>query len=77
MDTGGGEFVTADESTVIAKLLLDPRVVENSQGDRGLADPARANESDRNEALSEIDYPLGQLVASEEGPWWLRWRFPN
>jgi len=53
--TGGGEFITADEPTVVAKPLFDPIVMENSQGDRGLADSARANESDWDEVLGEID----------------------
>ena len=50
------------------KPLLDPIVVENGQGDGRLADSASTNEGDRNELLSEIDYLLDQLVASEESP---------
>jgi len=46
MGTGGGKLITTDEVTVIAKPLLDPIVVENGQGDRGLPNSARANESD-------------------------------
>jgi hypothetical protein len=64
-----GELITTDESTVIAKPPLDPIVVKNSQGDGGLANPASADESDRNEVLSKIDYLLDQFVASKEGPW--------
>jgi len=59
----------------MAKPLLDPVVVENGQGDRRLADSAGANESKRNELLSEIDYLLDQPVASEAGPWGQGWRF--
>ena len=54
--TGGGELVATDEPTVIAKPLLDPIVVKESQGNGGLADPASADESDWNEVLGEIDY---------------------
>jgi len=66
--TGGGEFVAADEQTIVPKSLLDPIVVENGEGDRSLADPTSTNESDWSEVLGEIDNLLDQLVASEEGP---------
>jgi hypothetical protein len=56
MDARGRELITTNESTVIAKPLLDPIVVENGQGDGGLANSASTNESDRNKRLSEIDY---------------------
>ena len=69
MPTGGRELITADESSAIAKPLLDPIVVENGQGDGGLANSAGTNESDWVEVLGEIDYLFDQLVASEEGPW--------
>ena len=46
MSTGGRELIATDEATVVAKLLFDPIVVEDGQGNRGLADSARANESD-------------------------------
>ena len=52
-------------------------MVENGEGDGGLADSTRANESDWNEVFGEIDYLLDQFVASEEGPWWQWWRFPK
>ena len=48
MGTGSGELITTDESTVVAKPFLDPIVVEDGQGNRGLANPARTNESDWN-----------------------------
>ena len=69
MSAGGGELVTTDEPAVVAKLLLDSIVVENSQRNGGLADSASADESDWDEVLSKIDYLLDQLVASKEGPW--------
>ena len=70
-------MVAADESTVIAKPLLDAIVMENSKGDRGLADSSSTNESDWNKVISEIGYLLDQLVASEEGPWGQRRGFPR
>ena len=59
----------------MTKPLLDPVVVEDGQGDRGLADPASTDESDWSELLGQIDYLLDQLVAAEEGPWGQGWRF--
>ena len=50
----------------MAKPLLDPVVVEDSQGDRGLSDSASTNESDWDKVLGEVDYLLDQLVTSEE-----------
>ena len=70
-------MVTPNESTVVAKSLLDLIVVEDRQGDGGFADPTGTNEGNWSKALSEIDYVLDQLVASEECPWWQRWRFPR
>jgi hypothetical protein len=63
----GRELVTTNKSTVMTKSLLDPVVVENGQGDGGLANSTSTNEGDWNEVLSEIDYLLDQLVASKEG----------
>ena len=60
-------MVTTDETTVVAKPLLDLIMVENGQGDRSFADSSSTNESDWNKVLSEIDYLLDQLVASEKG----------
>jgi len=59
----------------MAKPLLDPIVVKNGQGDGGLADTTSTNQGDRDKLLGEIDYPLDQLVASEEGSWGWGWRF--
>ena len=63
------ELITADESTVVAKPLLDPIVVENGQGDGCLADSASTDESDWIKVLNEVDRLLDQLVTSEQGPW--------
>ena len=71
----GGELVAPYESTVVAKPLLDPIVVEDRQGDRGLADSPSTDQSDRGELLGQIDYLLDQLVAAEECPWGQGWRF--
>jgi len=70
MCTRGREFVARNESTVIAKPLLDTIVVEKGQGNGGLANPASTDEGDRNEVLGEIDYLLDQFVTSKEGPRW-------
>jgi len=61
----------------MTKLLLDPIVVKNSQSDGGLPDSASTDKGDWSKVLGEIDYLLDQLVASEEGPRWQRWRFPE
>ena len=71
----GGELVAPYESTVVAKPLLDPIVVEDRQGDRGLANSASTDQSDWSQLLGQIDYLLDQLVASEERPWGKRWKF--
>ena len=55
MGTGGRELVAADEPAVVAIPLLDSIVVENFQGDRGLPNPARADESDWAKVFGEID----------------------
>ena len=65
-------MVATDEPTVMAKPLLDPIVVKNGQGDRRLPDSTSTNEGDWDKVLSETDYPLDQLVASEERPRWQR-----
>ena len=65
-------MVTADEVTVVAKALLDPIMVEDGQGDGGLADSASTDEGDWIKVLNKMDYLLDQLVASEEGSRWQR-----
>jgi len=71
----GGELITANESTVMTKPLLDPVVVENGQGNGGLADSTGTNQGDWNKILGEIDCLLDQLVASEERSWRRGWTF--
>ena len=77
MSGRGRELIAANESTVMAKSLLDPVVVEDSQGDGGLSDSASTDEGDWDEVLCEIDYLFDQLVASEERSREWRWRFPG
>ena len=69
MRARGREFVATNEPTMMTKPLLDPIVVENSQCDGSLTNSAGTDENDWGTVLSEIDYLLDQLVASEEGPW--------
>jgi len=71
----GRESITTNESTVIIKPLLDSVVVEDGQGDRGLADSPSTNQGNRGRLFGETDYLLDQLVASKERPWGRRWRF--
>ena len=59
----------------MAKPLLDPVVVENGQGDGGLADPTNTNKGNWNKPFREIDNLVDQLVASEERSWGWGWRF--
>ena len=68
-------MIAANESTFMAKPLLDPAVVENGQGDGGLPDSASPNQGDGNKVLGEIDCLLDQLVASEERSWGRGWTF--
>ena len=74
MSARGRELIAANEPAVVAKPLLDPIVVENGQGNGGLADSACTNESNWGEALGEIDHLLDQYVASKHGPGWRRRR---
>lgn len=45
--TGSRELIATNETSVIAKPFLNAVVMEDSQGDGGLPDAARAYESDR------------------------------
>ena len=65
------ELVASDESTILAKPLLDAVVVKSSQSDRCLSNPANTNESGWDEIFRETNDFLDQLVAPETGPW--RW----
>ena len=68
-----GELVAAEESSVIAKSLLDAIVVEDGKGDRRFTNATCADESDRTESLYQTDDLLDQLTTSKTGlGWWGR-----
>jgi hypothetical protein len=68
MSAGSGKLVTPYESTVVAKSIFDPIVVEDCEGNRCLTDPSCADESDGFEAFNESDNLFDQLVTSETVP---------
>ena len=55
IETGSRELITADESTVIAKLIFDPLIVENSKSYRSLPDPSCTDESEGFEVFCQSD----------------------
>ena len=77
MGAGRRELITTYKSAVVAKPVLDPIVVEDSEGDGCLPDATRTDESDRFEVFSKSGDLLDQLVASETGPESWRRRFPQ
>ena len=68
----GGELVTADEPTVVPKLLLDAIVVKDSQGDGCFSNSSWTDESEWSEVFCETNDLLIQFVAPKAGPWWWR-----
>ena len=64
----GGELVTTNKPTVVSEPFLDTIVVEDSESDTCLPDPCCANESDRDEALCEINDIFDQFITSEAVP---------
>ena len=54
--TRSQKFIRADESTVDAKLLFNPIVVEDFESNRCLPDPTCTNERDVFDVFSEFDY---------------------
>ena len=62
-------------SSATTEPLLYPFVVEDSQGDGSLPDPACTNEGNWYKLLSEVDDLLDQLVASKASSRWWRWYF--
>jgi hypothetical protein len=73
MSARSWELVTTNESTVVAKPVLNAIVVEDLERDRRFPNPPCTNESDRFEVFGESDDRLYQFVASETGPgWWGR-----
>jgi len=55
MSARGRELVATDEPTIITKPLLNAVVVENSQSNGSLPDPACANKSNGREFLNETN----------------------
>ena len=55
MDTRCRELITTDESPVIAVLVLNAMVMENSEGDGRFPNPPCTNESDGFKVFSETD----------------------
>jgi hypothetical protein len=68
MRARGGELVATDEPTVVTESFLDAIVVEDSQSDGRLANPAGTNESDGVKVSRQTNDLLDQLVTSETGP---------
>ena len=70
MDTRCRELIATNEPAVIAKPVLDPIMVEDSEGNGCLPNPPCADESDGFKVFSESNDLLNQFVASETGPGW-------
>jgi hypothetical protein len=69
----GRELVAADEPAVVAKLMFDAVVVEDSQSNRRLADSASAKQGNGGQILRKGNDLLDQIVTSEENSrWWGR-----
>ena len=60
------ELVTSNKPTVLAEPLLDAIVMEGSQSDGRLANPACTNESDWSESFYQGNDLLDQIVMSEK-----------
>ena len=69
MCVGGSELIATDKPSVAPKPSLDAIVVEDSQGEGCLPNPAWTDESDWSEIFSKADNLLGQVVASKTGQW--------
>jgi len=54
----GRELITVNKSTIVTKPLLDPVVVQNSQGNRGLSDSASTDEGDWGEVLRSTTFSI-------------------
>ena len=67
MSAGGGELVTAYESTVGSEPFLDAIVVEDAQSDGYFPNPPCTDESDWREVFCEIHNLLDQILASKTG----------
>jgi hypothetical protein len=49
--------------------VLDAIVMEDSKGNRSLADSTNTDEGDRSEVFRKDNNPLDPLIASEEDAW--------
>ena len=68
MSTRGRELIAADESTVVAEPMLDPVVVEDSEGNRRFSNSACTDEGNWGEVSGQTDDTLDKLLASEADP---------
>jgi len=69
MSTRRRKLVTANESALIAKSILDAAVVEDGQCDGCLADPSSADESNRCQVFCQTNDLFDQLTTPETRPW--------
>jgi hypothetical protein len=77
MEVRSWELITADESPVFAKPVLDAIVVEDGQRDGRFPDAPCTDESDGFEVFGETDDLLDQFVTSETRPGRRGRRFPH
>lgn len=63
-------MIATDETAVVPKWFPNTIVVKNSEGNRGFADPACADESNRFVVLYEPNDLFDQLFTSETRPGW-------
>ena len=68
METRSGKLIATDESTVIAKSVLDTRVMEDGESDGGFSDPPCTDESNRLEVFGETNDLLDYVVAAKTDP---------
>jgi len=59
------EFVASDEPTILAEPPLDAIVMEDSQRDGRLADPASTDQSDRTETFCKGNDLVDQIVTTK------------
>ena len=59
------ELITSDEPTILPEPLLDAIVMEDSQRDGRLSDPARTDQSDRSETFRQSHDLVDQIVTTE------------
>lgn len=69
MIAGGVELATSDKAAIFAEPLLDALMMEDSESDGCLPDPASTNESDGRKAFCQTDNLLYQIFASKADPW--------